>query len=353
MIMVQVHSDVIQFRGPHYEFGYAQGKRLLRSPVVTNRIRQWNPENNLRFFVDEEDFLTAIFRWAPQIWQEIRGLRDALSMDTPTAIRLFGGFYDGNRNSGCSIFAIKNFLARNYDNDPLSYEGRYVFYQPDDSGYATLGPSMQITGRTDGMNEKGLVMGYNFTNRKNSGTGFVCNMIGRIILETCASVPEAVRLLKQIPHRHSFSYVLLDSHHSPVIVEASPQNVAVRPGNVCTNHFERLTEENRYRTEDSERRIGIMKKYEDRVTSSYEAYQLLNDPAYGVFSENYGAWAGTIHTVMYVPQTLKAWFAHGSKQKPVIFDFRRWLEGNDTPVTRIKGKLNAKHGFVNLKEYRF
>ncbi len=96
------------------------------------------------------------------------------------------------------------------------------------------------------MNEKGLVIGYNFINRKQSRDGFFCNMIGRIVLEMCANINEAVSLLKEIPHRHSFSYMLLDPNGESCVVEASPRSVIVRDGNVCTNHFTSFTEENRY-----------------------------------------------------------------------------------------------------------
>ena len=92
----------------------------------------------------------------------------------------------------------------------------------------------------DGMNEKGLVKRYNFMNRKKPGDGFICCMIGRIIVEACANVDEAVEMLKEIPHRHSFSYVVYDWAGKTLIVKTSPRGVEVRSSTACTNHFEMM-----------------------------------------------------------------------------------------------------------------
>jgi predicted choloylglycine hydrolase len=77
-------------------------------------------------------------------------LVDSLKWDVADAIREFGGYYLEYGKSGCSIFTGTYYIIRNYDNDPLSYEERYIFYQPTDQGYAMIGPSMQIIGRQMG-----------------------------------------------------------------------------------------------------------------------------------------------------------------------------------------------------------
>src|SRR5699024_8784527 len=145
----------------------------------------------------------------------------------------------------------------------------------------------------DGINEKGLIMGYNFINRRQSEDGFLCNMIGRLILELCANIDEAISLLKEIPHRHSFSYVLLVESGITKVVEASPRNVQVREANVCTNHFENLTKENRYRMDDSIRRKNEMLHKQPSLGHSFDAFKMMNDPEQNVFSSTYDAWSGT------------------------------------------------------------
>lgn len=345
--MQPVVSDVIQFRGSHYDFGVYQANLLKNSSTLRARKKQFNKMAKHHFIIDEERIRTIFQRFSPEIWEEIMGLANGLKMTPKEAIREFGGYYLEYRRSGCSNIMGDQFLIRNYDSDPAGYEGRYILFAPTDGGYANLGPSMQITGRTDGMNEKGLAIGYNFVNRLRSDDGFVCNMIARIVLETCATVEEAIDLLKEIPHRNSFNYTLIDATGKKVIVEASSKEVIAREGTICTNHFDVLTTENRYRMEDSFTRFDAMAKGEHTIEEPYDAFRLLNDVEKGVFSMKYGAWAGTLHTTAYLPGEMQAWIAMGNNRLPFIFDFSEWLAGTNSRVKEIKGKLEAKAGFIN------
>src|SRR5699024_9917542 len=150
------------------------------------------------FIIDTKAFKEYINQLAPGILEEINGLASTTNLDIQETIRLFSGYYLEYQINGCCVFTDPHCIIRNYYSHQRSYEGRYLLYHTPDGGYATIGPSMQVTGRIDGMNEKGLTMAYNFTHRKQSADGFLCNMIGRLILETCADVEEAIKLLKNI-----------------------------------------------------------------------------------------------------------------------------------------------------------
>lgn len=346
--MNEVYSDIVQFTGNHYDFGYFQGELLKESPILFNREKQWASMRKRHFNIIEKEALDLFSKFLPGMLDELNGLADALNWTIEDVLRDFGGYYVEYEKSGCSILTGSDFLIRNYDSHPGYYEGRYTIFNPTDTGYAAIGPSMQITGRTDGMNEKGLVMGYNFINRVRSGNGFVCNMIGRIILETCANVDEAISLLKEIPHRTSFSYVLLDPSGKSFVVEASPRKVEARQSNISTNHFEVLTEENRYRMDDSLRRKKELERELSNDLDVFMAYQILNDKEKEIFSSKYDASAGTIHTSAYIPRERKALFAIGGNRMPVIFDFNRYLEGEKINIKRVKGILNYHTPFINI-----
>lgn len=348
--MQKIYSDVIEFRGTHYDYGLMLGSYLKDTFILANRQKQWFSKKSYQFLIDIETYYDVIQTFAPKIWDELNGLADSLNKNIEDTVREFGGYYLEYGRSGCSIFAQVDYMIRNYDNDPLSYEGLFALYEPTDSGFATIGPTMQITGRTDGMNEKGLTMGYNFINRKQSYDGFICNMIGRIILETCETVDDAITLLKEIPHRHSFSYALLDPYHEPIIVEASPRKVSVRSDFVCTNHFEQLIEENRYRMDDSLRRQKVIKNEKQYLTDSLSAYKMMNNIDKGVFSTNYGAWSGTLHTSLFYPKQLKVGLTLGGDRLPFMFNFSAWLNGDHLKVKRINGELDTNIPFVNMVE---
>src|SRR5699024_7444383 len=219
-----------------------------------------------------------------------------------------------------------SYMVRNYDNDPLTYEGRFVLFQPNDGSYASLGPSMQITGRMDGMNEHGLSIGYNFINRKQSDDGFMCNMIARIVLETCQTTEDASQGITDIPHRNSFIDALTDKNYESIIDESSSRNVIVRHVLACANHFVSLTHENRYRLDDSIRRTSIMSDYKKQIHRPMDAYQLMNNLENHIFSTSYGSWSGTLHSAIYLPDELQVGFTLGFNRLSYMFDFKRWLQ---------------------------
>ncbi|WP_163970992.1 C45 family autoproteolytic acyltransferase/hydolase [Oceanobacillus halotolerans] len=348
--MKQIYSNIIQFRGTHYDFGYMQGELLKDSLTIENRRKQWKVRKP-RFHIDPKEVKEALLPYVPGVWEELEGLQDALKWSMEDVLKEFGGYRLEYVKSGCSVFTDATYMIRNYDYQPKTYEGRYTLFQPSEHGYAVIGPSQRITGRMDGMNEKGLVMAYNFMHRKKPGDGFICNMIGRMILESCASVDEAVSMLKEIPHRHSFSYIVLDRNEQTYVVETSPRHVEVRQSNVCTNHFEQLTHENRHHLKDSYKRLETMQHHQKDISNPTEAYRLLNDTDKGIFSKEYKNWAGTIHTAAYFPKTLKAWFALGGDQDPIEFDFNEWLNGKDLSQQQITGEVDTTLPFVHMDQH--
>ncbi|HZG71807.1 MAG TPA: C45 family peptidase [Chondromyces sp.] len=345
--MKTIYSDIIQFRGNHFDFGYMQGQKLKNSLSVKNREDQWKVRRP-RFTIKEAEVKAAIARFAPGIWDELLGLQEALEWPMERVLKEFGGYRLDYRQSGCSIMIGEDYFIRNYDYHPKTYEGRYTIYQPTDQGYAIIGPSQRVTGRMDGMNEKGLVIGYNFMNRKNPGEGFICCMIGRLILEACANVGEAVDMLKEIPHRHSFTYVVYDSSSERYAVETSPRGVEVRQTSACTNHFEIMKNENKKHLDDSMRRLQVIQSHQEQSLDAQKAFRLLNDTDKGVFSDLYGSWAGTIHTSAYLPKEMKAWFALGGDREPVEFDFAKWLNGQDIEIDRITGQVDTDVPFLHM-----
>ena len=79
--------------------------------------------------------------------------------NTPNYFKLWTLSFYRFKESGCTVFQGKDFMVRNYDYHPATYDGRYLLYQPTDSGLAQIGPVSRVTGRMDGMNESGLTMG--------------------------------------------------------------------------------------------------------------------------------------------------------------------------------------------------
>lgn len=344
--MQKVKSVITEFRGSHFDFGIEQGRWLKTTLMMENRAREWRIRRP-RFDIDIQETKAAFLKFAPGIWEELLGLQVALMMDMTQIIQNFGHYRVYAKPSGCSVFTTEDYLVRNYDYHPATYDGRFTFFQPNDGGYATMAPVSRITGRMDGINEHGLTMGYNFMHRKAPGDGFVCYMIGRLILECCKDVDDAVQLLKEIPHRSSFSYILLDPQGITKIVEATPRDIIVREHHYCTNHFEVLTHENRRVLDDSNARMNALITQTDSTMKAADAFKIMNDSDAGIFSDLYSSWSGTIHTSCYHPKTLTMSFALGGNNVPVHLNLQDWLEGKPLPIRQFTGHIDSHITFAS------
>src|SRR5699024_2220330 len=149
----EVYAEVFQFRGTHRAFGEFQGEKLLSSPLLANRKKQWGPRKERHFNIDSEVFTSKMKQLAQGIIDEIEELDNVVELHNQDAIRLVSSYYIEFRRSGCYVYADPRYIVRNYDRHPRSYERHYVFNETTDGGYAHVGPAMQVTGRVDGINE--------------------------------------------------------------------------------------------------------------------------------------------------------------------------------------------------------
>lgn len=345
--MQDVQSDVMSFRGSHYDLGIKAAQWIKQTNILKNREKEWK-KRKPRFNVDVDETYHIFQMYAPQIWEEIKGMETILELPMEQMVLNFANYrFAPQKESGCTVFLGNDYMVRNYDYHPATYDGRYLLFQPNDGGLAQIGPTSRITGRMDGMNESGLSMGYNFMHRKNPGDGFVCYMIGRLILECCKDVDEAIRFLKELPHRSSFSYIVMDRQLNHAIIEASPRAIDVRYDKTCTNHYKLLTHENRNYTKESKERLHRLLKQTSSDLSKQDAFKIFNDPKYEIYSKQFRSWSGTIHTAMYEPQQLVAWLGLGERQTPARFDFNAWLNGEELTQETITGTIDTPITFAN------
>lgn len=311
---------------------------------MNNRNYEWI-KRRPKFELDYQETKHLYNEFAPGIWDELMGLQDELKISDKDVLLNLAHYRVSPKDSGCSVYLDDHHFIRNYDYHPNTYDGMYKLFQPDKGGFAHIGPASRVTGRMDGMNEHGLIMSYNFMNRKQPFDGFTCFIIGRFILELCRNADDAKQLLKELPHRGGFSYIVQDRYNDSFIAETSSRNIAFRQSNICTNHYETLEKENRRYLVDSLERLSVLEGF--NLPSKEELLDLFTDRKYGLFVDNYKSWAGTIHTSFYDKNKLIAGIRLGENTDMDEFDFGDWLNGTPIDKKEIKGFLDTNLKFTN------
>lgn len=217
--MRETRQYLKNFIGKNYEIGIEIGKwvksetRLLNQVVLSQNSYPENKYREIKILLDE---------FCPGINDEIRGFSDELNIE-PKQVLFYAMTY---LEKGCSLMGLlpskmKNghtLMARNYDfNDEM--EEMCFSYTSIEGKYQYIGSTLNLFGRSDGMNEHGLAVckasnGLPIGNfeggQKASITGFSFWIVVRSILENCKTIDEALELVMEMPLAYNLNLMLAD-----------------------------------------------------------------------------------------------------------------------------------------------
>jgi predicted choloylglycine hydrolase len=293
-----------------------KGRAFLRRKAI--RFPHW-------FDIRAEQKAFATF--APAVWEEIAGIAEGLAIPMERAVLRFGNAGMRPPTGGCSAFCLVHAKG----------------------SYASIGASAIVTGRLDGMNERGLVVGLHLVRTSPRRPGLHCVVIVRSILDQCATTAEAVALLWRIPHAMLYNYSLPDADGVAAVVEAVPGCVAVRTGAwlACTNHFQSplLRPLNR-RAAHSQQRLPPLEAWAAQGLTAEAMFATLNRSASPAFHHGYLRGAGTLHTIVAEPVKKRLLIGIGGdaaalEEDMLDVDLAAWVNGRDLPITHLVGQLGG------------
>jgi predicted choloylglycine hydrolase len=203
--------------------------------------------------------------------------------------------------AGCSVLAHDGKLTRNYDFHPDRIEGT-ILRTP-----RALGVADCLWGLLDGINESGLGIALAFGGRRAHGRGFAVSLVVRYVLETCATVAEAVDTLKRVPVHAPYNLTVAGPSEA-VTVFVGPDRAArvVRPA-VATNHQEHVDwPEHAAFTRSVERREALL-----------AGADLLGPELY---AEDYDEGFGTLYTAEYELRARAVTYRWPGEEWPLSLD---------------------------------
>lgn len=335
----ELNVQISELRGSYHQLGLLQGQELDAS-AFQNMLPLYQ---EMCKKTEADKVKLALKSYAPALLDEISGLATALNMDEFEALKYFGGYDISLPPMGCTTYINNGLYVRNYDFSPVLYDARLVILQPE-QGLASIGFSQHLTGRLDGMNEAGLVIGLHFVNNKEQHRGFLATMIVRLVLERCTTTAEAIQFITSLPHSYAYNFSLTDKTNHSVMIEATPMQQVVQQTVpvACTNHFvsDALSAANREHIQDSVKRKQYLEQLEEIPLSAKEAYQHFNASTSPLFYTKYKQLFGTLHTVVYSPQDLQVHVGVGENCPPVSISFGEWLVNDIELPQVIRGMIN-------------
>src|SRR6185503_6350961 len=264
--------------------------------------RRWYTREGLAARPSLDECRRALSQYLPELmptWERLC----RLSGDDSVAARMLSMWGLPAFAVGCSQVVIPGeqpVLIRNYDYDQSLFEA--VVASTNYSGHRrVLGTSALLWGLLDGMNEDGLAVSLTFGGRPGGGEGFGIPIVLRYVLETCATVEQAVSALRRIPVAQSYNVALVDTigNHATVFV-APQQRAVVSRLDATTNHRLDLVEHPAHAARFNS--VGRLTRLNQLRADDASAEQLvaamLRPP---LRNDQFEIGFGTLYTAMYEP----------------------------------------------------
>lgn len=244
-----------------------------------------------------------LYAHMPELGPTFERLR-ALAPGDAHATKFFGLWRPPPVVRGCSqavwTDGAASALVRNYDHAPHLCDGLIVRTEWD--GVRCVSVTDCLWGALDGVNEHGLCAALAFGGRPVVGEGFAASLVVRYVLQTCATVREAARVLARVPVFMAYTFVLLDAHGEFVTAYAAPDRPTVfEPARATANHQQRI-EWPAYASfvRSAERERAIQRALGARGAALEDVVGEFLEPP--VFRTDYARGSGTIYTAVYEPK---------------------------------------------------
>jgi predicted choloylglycine hydrolase len=174
-----------------------------------------------------------------------------------------------------------------------------------------------LWGLSDGVNAAGLSVALAFGGRSEVARGFGVTTILRYVLETCATVGQALAVLARVPSHMAYNVTLADRHEATATVELVPGGGARRmPSAIATNHQHGPEAAECSALERSEERLDHLEMLlSNKIAPDALGDVFLKEP---LFQRNYSAGSGTLFTALYDPKACSLelrWPGHSWSQR--------------------------------------
>lgn len=269
--------------------------------------RSWYTREGLAARPSPQECRHALTRYLPELvptWERLC----RLSGDDSVAAAMLSMWRLPAFAVGCSQLVQPGeepTLVRNYDYDQDLFEA--VIASTDYSGRRrVLGTSDMLWGLLDGMNADGLAVSLTFGGRPDVGDGFGIPIVLRYVLETCATVEQAVSALRRIPVSQSYNVALVDGAGDHATVFVAPGEPAeVSDLQATTNHRLDQVEHPWHAARlNSVRRLSRLDELRTRDSSRTQVVAAMLAPP--VRNDQFEAGFGTLYTAEYQPAAGKA-----------------------------------------------